>query len=109
MFYKSFFHGQCGNYIWWDDEYDFKKYNQIKNPFLKAILLGKEAICKERKIEFIFDSKSNFELKPKKFFIEDLSTIIGNLIENSIESFIDYNIDNKFIKIQIFKMFTIYI
>lgn len=83
------------------NEYDFKKYNQIKNPFLKAILLGKEAICKERKIEFIFDSKSNFELKPKKFFIEDLSTIIGNLIENSIESFIDYNIDNKFIKIQI--------
>lgn len=85
------------------NEYDFKKYNQIKNPFLKAILLGKEAICKERKIEFIFDPESKFDLQTKNFFIQDLSTIIGNLIENSIESFIDYNIENKFIQVQIFQ------
>lgn len=94
------------------NEYDFKKYNQIKNPFLKAILLGKEAICKERKIEFILDSNSSFNLKTENFFIEDLSTIIGNLIENSIESFIDYNIERKFIEIKILQsgnLFSIYV
>ena len=83
------------------NEYDFKKYNQIRNPLLKAILLGKEALCKERKINFIFDPKSRFDLQAKNFFIQDLSTIIGNLIENSIESFINYSIENKFIEIKI--------
>lgn len=85
------------------NEYDFKKYNQIKNPFLKAILLGKEAICKERKIEFLFDPESHFDFEAKNFFVEDLSTIIGNLIENSIESFIDYNVAKKFIEVKIFQ------
>ena len=85
------------------NEYDFKKYNQIKNPCVKAILLGMDAICKERKIEFIFDPESKFDLQTKNFFIQDLSTIIGNLIENSIESFIDYNVENKFIQVQIFQ------
>lgn len=83
------------------NEYDFKKYNNIKNPFLKAILLGKEAICKERKIEFILDNTSTFDLQSKDYFIEDLSTIIGNLIENSIEAFIDTDIENKFIQVKL--------
>ena len=57
------------------NEYDFKKYNQIKNPFLKAILLGKEAICKERKIEFIFDPESKFDLKLKTFLFKILALL----------------------------------
>lgn len=83
------------------NEYDFKKFTNIKNSFLKAMLLGKDAICKERKIQFIMDSQSEVLTENKSSIIEDISTIIGNLVENSIDSFREYNITEKIIKIKV--------
>lgn len=83
------------------NEYDFKKFTNIKNSFLKAMLLGKDAICKERKIQFIMDSQSEVLTENKSPIIEDISTIIGNLVENSIDSFREYNITEKIIKIKV--------
>ncbi|MGL5545190.1 MAG: ATP-binding protein [Cetobacterium sp.] len=83
------------------NEYDFKKFINIKNSFLKAILLGKDAICKERKIQFILNSESVFLIEERTPLIEDISTIIGNLIENSIESFKESNLKEKLIEITI--------
>ena len=83
------------------NEYDFKKFTNIKNSFLKAMLLGKDAICKERKIQFIIDSYSEVLTENKSPIIEDISTIIGNLIENSMDSFKESNIIEKIIKIKI--------
>ncbi|MGL5175200.1 MAG: sensor histidine kinase, partial [Cetobacterium sp.] len=83
------------------NEYDFKKFINIKNPFLKAILLGKDAICKERKIQFLVDAESLVSTEIRIPIFEDISTIIGNLIENSIESFKEYNIKDKRIEIKI--------
>lgn len=83
------------------NEYDFKKFTKIKNSFLKAMLLGKDAICKERKIQFIVDSQSEVTTENKSPIIEDISTIIGNLIENSMDSFKEFNIKKKIIKIKI--------
>ncbi|MGL4785262.1 MAG: sensor histidine kinase, partial [Cetobacterium sp.] len=83
------------------NEYDFKKFTNIKNSFLKAMLLGKDAICKERKIQFIIDSQSQVSTENKSPIIEDISTIIGNLIENSMDSFKETHIIEKIIKIKI--------
>ena len=52
------------------NEYDFKKFTKIKNSFLKAMLLGKDAICKERKIQFIVDSQSEVTNENKSPIIE---------------------------------------
>lgn len=83
------------------NEYDFKKFTNIKNSFLKAMLLGKDTICKERKIQFVIDSESEVLTENKSPIIEDISTIIGNLIENSMDSFKDYDIVEKTIRIKI--------
>lgn len=86
------------------NEYDFKKFINIKNPFLKAILLGKDAICKERKIQFLVNAESLVSTEIRIPIFEDISTIIGNLIENSIESFKEYNIKDKRIEIKIIEI-----
>lgn len=83
------------------NEYDFRKYQNINNAFFKAMLLGKEAICKERKIEFRLDSTSNLKIKERNRFIDDITTIAGNLIENSIESFNGLETQNRFIEVKI--------
>lgn len=85
------------------NEYDFKKYQNIQNSFIKALLLGKESICKEKKIEFLLDEFSNINIKEKNIFIDDVATILANLIENAIDSFNEYKIENKFIKVGIFQ------
>lgn len=64
-------------------------------------MLGKYAICKERKIQFILNSESVFLIDDRTPLIEDISTIIGNLIENSIESFKESNLKEKLIEITI--------
>lgn len=83
------------------NEYDFRKYQNIHNPFFKAMLLGKEAICKERKIEFRLEPGSNLNIKEQNRFVEDITAVIGNLIENSIEAFNECNVQNKIINIGI--------
>lgn len=83
------------------NEYDFKKFTNIKNSFLKAMLLGKDAICKERKIQFMIDLESEVLTENKSPIIEDISTIIGNLIENSMDSFKDYSVIEKTIRVKV--------
>lgn len=83
------------------NEYDFKKLINIKNPFIKAILLGKGAIAKERKIEFIIETSGNIFEEVKDDLIRDLGTIIGNLIENALDSCKNFEISKKIIKVKI--------
>lgn len=83
------------------NEYDFQKYENIKSSFLKAVLLGKESICEERGIEFKLDLESKVNIKKPQSIIEDISTILGNLIENAIESFDNEKIEGKFIEVKI--------
>lgn len=83
------------------NEYDFRKYNNIQNSFLKAMLLGKEALCKEKKIEFILEPDSNLAINENNQFTNDIGTILGNLIENSIDSFKEETKHYKYIKIKI--------
>lgn len=83
------------------NEYDFKKYREIENYFLKGVILGKESVCKEKKIKFVFNEKSNLKSKMKNSFIEDIVLIIGNLIENAMDSF-ELNKKENYIKFGIY-------
>ena len=65
------------------------------------MLLGKEALCKEKKIEFILEPDSNLAINENNQFTNDIGTILGNLIENSIDSFKEETKHYKYIKIKI--------
>lgn len=68
------------------NEYDFKKFNNINNDFIKALLLGKNAVAEERKIKLIIDTESSIVDEKRTEIIQDLATILGNLIDNSFDS-----------------------
>ncbi|MEN2768578.1 sensor histidine kinase [Ornithinibacillus xuwenensis] len=59
---------------------------QIKDRTVQAILLGKIGKASEKKIDFQIDPNSYLEELPKHIDIAKLITIIGNLIDNAIES-----------------------
>lgn len=90
------------------NQYDFKKYKNIKNTFIKAMLLGKEAVAKERKINFRLDEESSVEDGEKTYLTVDITTVIGNLIENAIDSFEGTNKKEKSIKVKIIEKDNFY-
>jgi two-component system CitB family sensor kinase len=65
----------------------------INNPILKALLLTKINLAKERKITLTIEEGSNLMTSHKNISSDDLIIIIGNLIENAMESFpkVPYN------------------
>lgn len=83
------------------NEYDFKKFKNIKNPFIKALLLGKNAVADERKIELIIDSKTSITEERRTEMMQDLASILGNLIENSFDSLKDSFSTDKKVRIKI--------
>jgi len=59
----------------------------INDPIIKAILLTKINLAKEKKISFRVDEESNLMKIHGRIESDDLIIIIGNLIENAMESF----------------------
>lgn len=67
--------------------------NKIKNPMVAALILGKFSRAKELGIEMNIDVNSYLAKRRGKINNHILVTIIGNLIENAMESTL--TIDNK--------------
>lgn len=61
-------------------------FEQIKDPNVQAILLGKMGKASESKVTFTIDGNSSLELLPPFIRTAPLSTIIGNLIDNAFEA-----------------------
>lgn len=61
-------------------------FNQIQDPNVQAILLGKLGKASEKKIELIIDVDSYVDPLPDHIEITDSITIIGNLIDNAFEA-----------------------
>lgn len=59
--------------------------NKIKEPSIQGLIFSKYNKADEMKIRFEFDSESSLEEINSYTKVQDLVTIIGNLIENSIE------------------------
>lgn len=62
--------------------------NNIKFPHLSAILLAKSNRATEAKILMEIDKNSNLNKIPEGISIDDICSIVGNLIENSIEALV---------------------
>jgi len=61
-------------------------FNQIQDPTIQAILLGKLGKASEKKIELNIDVDSYVDPLPDHIEITDSITIIGNLIDNAFEA-----------------------
>ncbi|WP_010283494.1 ATP-binding protein [Bacillus timonensis] len=60
-------------------------FNQIKDPKLQAILLGKIGKASEKKVCLEIDENSYLSVLPTHISITDCIIIIGNLIDNAID------------------------
>lgn len=63
---------------------------RIKNVHLAAILLAKYNKALESRIEFELDKDSKLDYVPDSISVDELCSIVGNLIENSIDELIKY-------------------
>ena len=60
-------------------------FEQIKDPKVQGIILGKIGKASEKKIAFQIDENSSLEILPEHIETGQLTTIIGNLIDNALE------------------------
>lgn len=61
-------------------------FEQILDPKIQALLLGKLGKASEKKIQFIIDENSSIQALPKHFFFSHIISIIGNLVDNAFEA-----------------------
>ncbi|WP_339172672.1 sensor histidine kinase [Anoxybacillus sp. FSL W8-1294] len=60
--------------------------NEIPDPIIGGLLIGKFNQANELKIEFDINRESSFKDVPEKINRDSLVTIIGNIIDNAMES-----------------------
>lgn len=61
-------------------------FEQIDDPKVQAILIGKIGKASEKKIQFHIDQESSLQTLPSFMETMQLATILGNLIDNAFEA-----------------------
>ncbi|MBW6411751.1 ATP-binding protein [Clostridium weizhouense] len=79
------------------------KFSSIDDYYVRALLLSRELVSKERKIEFILTEESFLFENHKIIDSLDLITIIGNLIENAFEACSQIHKNDMFVKISLYE------
>ncbi len=77
----------------------FSPVAQIKDSILSAFLSSKHSHAKERNIDFEIDVKNTVPVIKDNALLHDVITIIGNLLDNSFESFSDSN--SRYVKLEV--------
>ncbi|PGS55810.1 sensor histidine kinase [Bacillus sp. AFS041924] len=72
---------------------------EISDPVVAGLLLGKISLANELKVDFIIDYNSSFANVPKEVNREDLITIIGNLLNNAFDAVLETNKPEKFVSL----------
>jgi two-component system CitB family sensor kinase len=75
--------------------------NKIKDPTIAALILGKVSRAKELGINLIINEEVNLASTHKNIDSNDLVTILGNLIENALESVNKCDKENKYVRVRI--------
>lgn len=68
---------------------------QIKIPSIAALLIGKFARASELGIHFALDSSSSLEENDTRIPSDVFITVLGNLIENAMDSLNSTDVSNK--------------
>lgn len=75
------------------------EFSQIKDPYVRALLLSRKLVAKERNIDFVLDEHSNLYCEHEIVESEDIVTILGNLIENAYEACTENEIKDKKVEV----------
>ncbi|MDO4536223.1 MAG: ATP-binding protein [Clostridium perfringens] len=67
-------------------EISTSRYLNIKDNYVRAMLMARDVVAKERDIEFILTDDSYLDLTHNYIDSYDIITILGNLIENAFEA-----------------------
>lgn len=79
------------------------KFADIKDSYIRALLISRESVAKERKINFSMTEESFLEENHGIISSFDIITILGNLIENAFEACSDINIKDKNVEVSLFE------
>lgn len=63
---------------------------KIKDAHIAGILLAKYNKASEAKIDLVIDSTSNITELPESITVDEICSVIGNLIENAIDELVKY-------------------
>lgn len=72
---------------------------KIKEAHLSGILLSKYNKASEAKVEMIIDPNSNLTVIPETVTVDEICSIVGNLIENAIDELVKIDNGKLYIKI----------
>ncbi|MEH7451511.1 sensor histidine kinase [Gottfriedia acidiceleris] len=72
---------------------------EISDPVVAGLLLGKISLANELKVDFNIDYNSSFADVPKEINREDLITIIGNLLNNAFDAVLETNKSEKHVSL----------
>lgn len=61
-------------------------FEQIQDPKIQALLLGKLGKSSEKKMQFIIDDNCSIDILPKHISFADVTSLLGNLIDNAFEA-----------------------
>lgn len=75
---------------------------QIEDYYVRALLLSRKLVAKERKIDFILLEESNLYEDHGMIDSQDIVTILGNLIENAFDACVD-NKEEKLVEVYLFE------
>ncbi|MDO5518298.1 MAG: GHKL domain-containing protein [Clostridium sp.] len=75
------------------------EFLEINDYYVRALLLSRKLVAKERKVELILDGKSNIYEEHGIIDSKDLVTILGNLIENALEACAVSNTEHKKVEV----------
>ncbi|MGL5152376.1 MAG: GHKL domain-containing protein [Clostridium sp.] len=79
------------------------KFNEIDDYYVRALLLSRELVAKERKITLSLEEGSFLFKEHKIVSSLDLVTIIGNLIENAFEACSQLNDEDRRVSLTFFE------
>lgn len=84
-------------------ENNSSKFKKIEDYYVKALLLSRELVAKERKIELKLTEESFLDFEHGIIDSYDLVTILGNLIENAFEACSLIENENKKVELSLYE------
>lgn len=84
----------------WNNEV---KFHSIEDPIIRALLISRSLVAKERHIEFTLTEESFLYAEHQRINSYDLVTIIGNLLENAFDACATLDKSHKIVEISLFE------
>lgn len=77
--------------------------NKIKDPMVSALIIGKHSRGRELGIDLVLEEDSSLEKNHGKIHSNVLVTILGNFIENALESIVEDDKDEKKVRVKVYE------